>query len=562
MTDGEVMVLLQRFFGWVSGHGKLVLTVTVCWCLVASAAILGYSFSMGGLYRQEQQEQQELTAGWLVTEDGEVTATDATLPYRLVSRETKVVELTGSVPVTSFQNGVLFTVIYHNELEVLIDGESVYKSVFEPGLWEKFTPGSLKVAVMLPDNSEGKELCLRYTRVVKNDGTDIKPVYLSPAIAVPPDVFRSGISFFVVTTLCLMGVAMALAAIFYEPATSLRNPLFYLSLFVATTGLWVLCFSKYMQFFTTNGVFIHNLEYITFYTFPIFMWAFLLTNWKRSARIVEVAVYSHLALLAIALTCKLFGLLDFSSFLHLYRTVLLVSISGFLVYSSINWRKHDFAMRTFFLGFASLAATAAVDVIRIYFLDRSGISAMVVGLVIMGGCVAASYIISTRVRMRDRIENSVYKAMAYTDKLTGMNNRQAFERDVELLGKNVSQYRSIVFVNLDVNRFKEINDNYGHVMGDGVLRKVANEIKRSVSGVATCYRMGGDEFCLIATNQEALKLKHLLEKLNNSLYSVIDEIPVSISYGVAEYNRFLHHDLMAVFKDADDIMYSYKKARR
>ena len=85
-----------------------------------------------------------------------------------------------------------------------------------------------------------------------------------------------------------------------------------------------------------------------------------------------------------------------------------------------------------------------------------------------------------------------------TDPLTGLGNRRAFKRDLQELLPNVSAEDELMIGMFDLDGFKQYNDTFGHGAGDALLARLARRLNESAVGVATAYRMGGDEFCLLA----------------------------------------------------------------
>ena len=87
---------------------------------------------------------------------------------------------------------------------------------------------------------------------------------------------------------------------------------------------------------------------------------------------------------------------------------------------------------------------------------------------------------------------------AITDPLTAIGNRRAFQRDLEQLLPAVSLRDELVVAMFDLDGFKIYNDTFGHAAGDALLARLAGSLKDTVGGSATAYRMGGDEFCVLA----------------------------------------------------------------
>jgi diguanylate cyclase (GGDEF)-like protein len=87
---------------------------------------------------------------------------------------------------------------------------------------------------------------------------------------------------------------------------------------------------------------------------------------------------------------------------------------------------------------------------------------------------------------------------AITDPLTSIGNRRAFKRDLEQILPGVNRGGDLMVAMFDLDGFKQYNDTFGHGAGDALLGRFAGRLKQSVAGSGNVYRMGGDEFCLIA----------------------------------------------------------------
>ncbi len=101
-----------------------------------------------------------------------------------------------------------------------------------------------------------------------------------------------------------------------------------------------------------------------------------------------------------------------------------------------------------------------------------------------------------------RVENvrllAASRDEAITDPLTGIGNRRAFKSDLDQLLPAVSLQGELLVAMFDLDRFKHYNDTFGHAAGDALLARLAGCLKDTVDGSASAYRMGGDEFCVLA----------------------------------------------------------------
>ncbi|MFD1791177.1 EAL domain-containing protein [Ochrobactrum teleogrylli] len=129
--------------------------------------------------------------------------------------------------------------------------------------------------------------------------------------------------------------------------------------------------------------------------------------------------------------------------------------------------------------------------------------------------------------------------MANHDALTDLPNRAFFEQRLSNAVGGRSQQRCAVFA-LDLDRFKAVNDIFGHAQGDRVLKTVANILRRTISGVDTAARIGGDEFVILQVGvpqpSGARKLaERILDEFKKEMNMIADQTAVGVSIGVAIY---------------------------
>lgn len=146
------------------------------------------------------------------------------------------------------------------------------------------------------------------------------------------------------------------------------------------------------------------------------------------------------------------------------------------------------------------------------------------------------------------------------DHLTGLYNKGKYLERIENEYPNKS---SIAIFNYDVNNLKTMNDKYGHEAGDKLIIKAADSIRKVTSNTIHGYRMGGDEFLMIAcdvTKEEADALKNRWEEELKRLNTLEDDIEcvmaLGMTYGEGKY------DLAKLLAQADELMYEDKKAKK
>jgi diguanylate cyclase (GGDEF)-like protein len=167
--------------------------------------------------------------------------------------------------------------------------------------------------------------------------------------------------------------------------------------------------------------------------------------------------------------------------------------------------------------------------------------------------------------------------LAYKDELTQMSSRRALKQELASLGKKYS------LAMVDVDHFKKLNDNYGHDVGDEVLKMLATHLQ-SVEGGGKAFRYGGEEFTIVFAGKDVSSATVYLDALRNKIASKpfivrnkkrpknkpgqkpkksdkTQELNVTVSIGVAE-KQTKHSSTQDIMKSADNALYKAKKKGR
>ncbi|HEU0024789.1 MAG TPA: GGDEF domain-containing protein [Thermoleophilaceae bacterium] len=155
------------------------------------------------------------------------------------------------------------------------------------------------------------------------------------------------------------------------------------------------------------------------------------------------------------------------------------------------------------------------------------------------------------------------ESQANTDALTGLGNLRHLQREIaHLLDLHKRYGHPFGLLLMDVDGLKRINDSHGHPAGDRVLMQVAMSVRRSIRSVDIAARIGGDEFCVLAPEQDAANALKLGERLNAAAAEEVatpDDPPVALSIGAVSCPE--HGTEAEVLIDvADKAMYRAKAA--
>ena len=149
--------------------------------------------------------------------------------------------------------------------------------------------------------------------------------------------------------------------------------------------------------------------------------------------------------------------------------------------------------------------------------------------------------------------------LAMQDCLTGLGNRRYFDEQLKRAMHNANRHHAQVGLVLgDLNKFKAINDTYGHSVGDQVLIQFANILRTCVRDSDSVFRFGGDEFAVIVENASEYALDIIHSRINNALKSniILAKYQVGCSLGTTFMNRADNEQTF--FERADQALYRQK----
>lgn len=168
--------------------------------------------------------------------------------------------------------------------------------------------------------------------------------------------------------------------------------------------------------------------------------------------------------------------------------------------------------------------------------------------------------VAKEIKRRLQIENTLHN-VANTDTLTSIYNRR---RLVQILQENVaisSRYkRPLSLIFFDVDDFKVINDNYGHDIGDTILKEIASLVKENIRATDSLGRWGGEEFIVILPETEEKAAEVMAKHIRDIIYNYdFEEIKtyISSSFGVTQMTS--QDTIDSLIKRASDSMYHVKK---
>ncbi|WP_309121460.1 sensor domain-containing diguanylate cyclase [Paenibacillus sp.] len=157
-------------------------------------------------------------------------------------------------------------------------------------------------------------------------------------------------------------------------------------------------------------------------------------------------------------------------------------------------------------------------------------------------------------------QNDQLTSEAMTDPLTGLPNRRAMNESMERMLLAEEPFALLV---MDIDRFKSINDTFGHAVGDDVLRFLARTVQSALRPTDFCFRFGGEEFVVLLERSDAAAAFPAAERIRRTFEATDSPAgrPVTLSIGIAAYPGS-GMSAEALFESADEAMYRAKNEGR
>jgi len=172
-----------------------------------------------------------------------------------------------------------------------------------------------------------------------------------------------------------------------------------------------------------------------------------------------------------------------------------------------------------------------------------------------------------RAALREKERQDLLEKWATTDPLTELMNRRHFfelaDRELEQTRRSA---RPLSFIMLDIDHFKQVNDNHGHLVGDNALIQLAALLKDQLRKVDFCGRYGGEEFVLCLPDTPMQGALEVAERIRQEVPTIRIDTPkgeplnITISLGIAENNN--DDSVEDILKRADKALYMAKEAGR
>ena len=538
-----------------------------CFAIVVSFLICGVSIQFDVRSTAFNQEKVTLlNKGWYYqTEDG--NEVEFTTPGKISTSVKKPFEIYTTFHEAMLKEEFLGFRSMQQEVLVSLDDKVIY-SFENAGNIPTFprAPGSAWHIVKLPEIDSEQVLKISTKSFYSNYQGQISELMLGSKSAI---LFHIAKIYFPAVFMSILVLMFAVAVIFYGVyiyKIRRSSNLIYFGLFAFLLGIWFFAESRFIQFFVGNVLIAYQMVFLSIALMPIpgllfFSNALQPKNQRFYDALCIVACINFFAMVI----AQTLGLVDFFEWMPISHSIIILSMILFF-HTMVECIRNDSYKKSkfVFVGFSVFSFSAMLNIIYFYVSDRFDSAILLrLGTLLALIIIAKGEVDKNLELIRMGFEAAAYKRAAYTDGLTQLSNRFAFDTTLkELEQTELDENIDNAICVLDVDGLKYANDTYGHWMGDQLICTMADTIRTVFSEIGKCFRIGGDEFAVVLQGERD-ELEGYLDKLSQEIKENImnGHCNLSASWGLAFQSDTPGNNIYETFQMADAIMYQNKEGK-
>lgn len=547
-------------------NGCRWLTVVFFITLLAAAAMVlygGKAFSSGDV-RVVRESAEELSGGWYYMSGNDRVEISA-LPAVIREEGTASLTLYRALPDSLPRDAALCLDSYQQVVEAYLGEDCIYQYGVEDHSPAGRILGSVWNLIDLPEPAAGGVLAVRLTAFDYSGEWNVPVVLLGSRAAVAKKLFFSRLNVAVFSLIVyIAGFVLLLLSLLLKGKKlfSDREGLVHLGIFMQLSALWIATDSQFLQFFVGNKAAVYLASFASFMLLPVPLLFFIRQVCRHGQRAFDVLSLLYILNFFVQMGLYLLGAASLMSTLpvtHILVGVTVVFCLFFCLRERFYYQNKD--ADPVIAGACCLAVGATLSLLfyRIQLVKDNSLFFRCGLAVFLALLCYSSGRRSIRL-LRARVTSETYRTLAFTDTMTETANRLAFERDAEELQQE-EPGGDVCVAMVDINNLKQVNDTYGHMTGDELIRSTARCIREVLDPLGRCYRIGGDEFVVLMKNQSEESVRPAMARLRKAFACCKTENPegLSVAVGFASAPAEGPNFVQTLFKKADARMYEQKQ---
>lgn len=447
----------------------------------------------------------------------------------------------------------------HQQVRVYEGGECVYELKNEGSIFGHTTGGKWNFVEISPGT---EKLTVQLEAAYPEVRDYPMNMYLGNGIRMYTQMLEDSVMEVIVSILnMVVGIIFLGYYLIVRWKVGMNRGMLSFGLFALLLGTWSLNETQMMKLLLVNRTAASFMGYmllmLLIIPFIFFVHSFLEMEDTRGMAVVCTL---SIANLVICTFLHMTGIREFKQTVIGIQLMLLLCLC-YLVYALL-WRYRKFGfdpqVKANLVGLVFLSGAYLADIIAYNIgatkTDVFARFGFLLYIIVFGRQVA----LDTAVKLNEGKKAEIYRELAVRDMLTKLYNRNAYDSWV----KETTNFTGITIVTFDLNDLKKCNDTLGHAAGDEYIQSAAGLIFKAFAPAGTCYRIGGDEFCVTVENVKTSWIENCLAELRRlqaEYNSTSELVKMHIACGYETFDRALDQDIEATRERADAKMYENKK---
>ena len=471
--------------------------------------------------------------------------------------------LSGTISVNNSVDNILAFYSVHQNVKVFVDSKLIYEYPVSNNNPLSDSPGYCWNFIVLPHNTNNIEIVFTspYTPYLKN----IPTFYIGNNFSLPAYIITSNI---VPLSLCIImlviGFILVAYHIFVSRNINTSGKLLKLGIFSIFLSIWSINECNITTLLLKNSLATSYLAFLSLLllSFPFAM--FVQTFYEDNSKIWNYFCKIDMIQIALCILFQITGIADLRETLWTTHVMMCVLTAIILFQSHLLIKNgiHSHMIKIHLACILICSLTLLLDFIGFYSGSWNVNTFGRIGFLLYITVLGLASTNESAILMKMGLEANSYQKLAYTDQMTGMNNRTCFNIDFSELSKNPED---VAIIDFDLNNLKYTNDTFGHSAGDLYIKNCATIIDEIFDGIGKCYRVGGDEFVVLIEKASAVDIPHYMAMLEANVDACNREnrkLRMQIAYGYAIFMADTDKNLEDTYNRADKIMYANKKDKK
>ena|GEM_PF-1692540 len=442
--------------------------------------------------------------------------------------------------------------------------------------------GKESVRISVPAEAQGKVICVEYRSTRSGKSVSNTATFFGEA----SDILKAYIQMrrfplFVGIFQMIFGLMLIVTLPLMSSKSELKVDMIFHGLLLFDCGIYFLSYNNLLEYYLRNNWWVTTLEYLSLYLIPFLVQGTIYFNrYVRQKGMSKFMFFFDLTLPAGTMLLHCLGIAHLYNFLVPAHGFILVqgSYSIFVMVRQLRYfnRHHssedvlqngERAANAIMIGVNCLTISSVFDLGFWYLLEKMGYRVVnvvngvfiMVGSLILVACIVLSYFYHVIANENEKEIRGALEGIAFNDLLTQISNRARCEQVMEELSR---EQRRCIVISLDLDHLKQVNDNYGHQIGDQMIAGFAGILKQVFVMPLLLGRMGGDEFIVILDGDDVARCERLLYQLTdymNAANKELTQFSYSASYGYAGSYEVADYHIQKTYMLADERMYRMKE---